>query len=99
MSIWNEKPELEIAGARAIINGVEVRDGDTFLLIKDGKIIERGVVKFCVYSDGEGCYDFYHIGFIIEWIEPKQCFPRTLVDAIAEARDSNLEWKIIKNEQ
>ena len=78
MSIWDEEPKLEITEVRAIINGIEVKNGDVFLLIKDGEIIERGTIKFCVYSDGEGAYDLYHIGFIVEWDNPKQCWPRTL---------------------
>ena len=54
MSIWNEKPKLEITEARAVINGVEVKDGDIIVLKKNGKEIDRGTVKFCVYSDAEG---------------------------------------------
>jgi len=95
MSIWDEEPKLEITEVRAIINDIEVKNGDVFLLIKDGEIIERGTIKFCVYSDGEGAYDLYHIGFIVEWDNPKQCWPRTLADAIAEAQDAGLEWEII----
>jgi len=97
MSIWNEKPKLEITEARAIINGIEVKNGDVFLLMKDGEIIERGIIKFCVYDDGEGFYDFWHIGFIIEWDDPEQILPRTLVDAIGEAQDSGMKWKIVSN--
>jgi len=41
MSIWDEEPKLEITEVRAIINGIEVKNGDVFLLIKDGEIIER----------------------------------------------------------
>ena len=95
MSIWDEEPKLEITEARAIINGVEVKDGDIIVLMKNSKEIDRGTIKFCVYSDAEDFYEFYHIGFIVEWNDPNQFLPRTLVDAISEAREAGLEWKII----
>ena len=41
MSVWDEEPKFEITEVRAIINGIEVKNGDVFLLIKDGEIIER----------------------------------------------------------
>jgi len=95
MSIWDEEPKLEITEARAVINGIEVKNGDVFLLEKDGKTLERGTIKFCVYKDGESYCDDWHIGFIIKWDEDKRELPRTLVDAIEKAKDWGLEWKII----
>jgi len=59
---------------------------------------EVKVIKFCVYSDGEGFYDYYHIGFIVKWNDLDQYFPRTLADAISAARDAGIEWKIIKED-
>ena len=54
MGIWDEEPKLEITEARAIINGIEVKDGDIIVLMKNSKEIDRGTIKFCVYSDAEG---------------------------------------------
>jgi len=97
MSFWDE-PKLSITEARTIINDEEVKDGDIIVLTKNGEEVERGVIKFCVYSDGEGFYDYYHIGFIVKWNDLDQYFPRTLADAISAARDAGIEWKIIKED-
>ncbi len=54
MGIWDEEPKLEITEARAIINGIEVKDGDIIVLMKNSKEIDRGTIKFCVCSDAAG---------------------------------------------
>ena len=90
-----------ISNVKLLKNGVEI-NGSRFyegqlVKIKDlqtGKIV-KGTVKFGIYSDGEGYYDYYHLGWRIVYkikIPPDEYCKketiswrnRTLIDAFTE---------------
>ena len=89
-----EKPKINIKNISVIIDDKEIHDGDTIVFIHNGKIKRQGTVRFGIYSDGEGFYDEWHLGFYVEW---KDDVRWTLADAIAIAQEKGWSWYIIKN--
>ena len=88
-----EKFGIKNLEARIIIDGKEIKDGDD-IIIKDeeGEIVERGLIKFCVYDDEES--PFYHLGFVVKWPDGRAA---TLAEVFLWLKEDELEWEVARN--
>jgi len=84
----NEEIELVESGVRI---GTEIyRIGETIKAIdKYGNVYSEGKIEFKKYLDREGCFDVYHLGFLVIGAEEY-----TLIDFLEVAKVRG--WKIIK---
>jgi len=78
-------------------NGVRIeqeiyRVGETIKAIdKSGKVCRKGKIEFKKYLDGEGCFDTFHLGFLVVGTEEY-----TLIDFLEDAKLNN--WKVVKED-
>jgi len=76
-------------------NGVRIgqeiyRVGETIKAIDEsGKACREGKIEFKKYLDGEGCFDIFHLGFLV--VGAKEY---TLIDFLEDAKLNG--WKLIK---
>jgi|GEM_PF-3301751 len=84
----DEKIELVESGVRI---GTEIyRIGETIKAIDEsGNTCAEGRIEFKKYLDREGCFDVYHLGFLVIGAEEY-----TLIDFLEVAKVRG--WKIIK---
>ena len=66
-------------------NGITYREGDIIEFDEPGnrrKTRVSGLVMFGKYEDNESYSDFWHMGFYVEWIDPKNndTYTNTLPD-------------------
>ena len=75
------------------VDGREIKDGDKIIIVDEqGSIVERGVIKFCVYDDEES--PFYHLGFIVRWSDGHFA---TLAEVFLWLKDDELKWEVMRN--
>ena len=78
-------------------NGVRIGQeiygiGETLKAIdKSGKIRREGKIEFKKYLDGEGCFDVFHLGFLVKGAEEY-----TLFDFLEDAKSNG--WKVVKED-
>ena len=82
--------DIELIGSGVRIGTETYRVGEV-LKARDkyGNVQLEGKIEFKKYSDGEGYYDIFHLGFVVTGNIEK-----TLIDFLDEARLNG--WKIIK---
>jgi len=56
---------------------------------KSGKVCREGKIEFKKYLDGEGCFDTFHLGFLV--VGTEEC---TLIDFLEDAKMNS--WKVVK---
>ena len=83
-----EETELVKNGVRI---GQEIyRVGETIKAIdKSEKVCREGKIEFKKYLDREGCFDTFHLGFLVVGDEEY-----TLIDFLEDAKLNG--WKVIK---
>ena len=75
-------------------NGVRIgqkiyRVGENIKAIDgSGKVCREGKIEFKKYLDGEGCFDIFHLGFLVVGAEE-----RTLIDFLGDAKLNG--WKVV----
>ena len=78
-------------------NGVRIgqeiyRVGESLKAIdKSGKVCREGKIEFKKYLDGEGCFDIFHLGFLVVGAEEY-----TLIDFLEDAKLNS--WKVEKED-
>jgi len=78
-------------------NGVRIgqeiyRVGEIIKAIDEGgKVCRKGRIEFKKYLDREGCFDIFHLGFLVEGAEEY-----TLIDFLEDAKSNG--WKILKED-
>jgi len=83
-----EEIELVKDGVRI---GQEIyRVGESIKAIdENGKVYRKGKIEFKKYPDREGCFDVFHLGFLVVEVEEY-----TLIDFLEDAKSNG--WKVIK---
>ena len=78
-------------------NGVRIgqeiyRVGETIKAIDEsGKVCRKGKIEFKKYLDREGCFDVFHLGFLV--VEAEEY---TLIDFLENAKLNG--WKVVKED-
>jgi len=78
-------------------NGVRIgreiyRVGETIKAIDEsGKVCRKGKIEFKKYPDREGCFDVFHLGFLV--VETEEY---TLIDFLEDAKLNS--WKVVKED-
>jgi len=85
-----EEMELVENGVRI---GQEIyRVGETIKAIDEsGKVCRKGKIEFKKYLDREGCFDVFHLGFLV--VEAEEY---TLIDFLENAKLNG--WKVVKED-
>jgi len=91
-----EKCEQKMEETELVKDGVRIgqdiyRVGETIKAIdKSGKVCREGKIEFKKYLDGEGCFDTFHLGFLVVGTEEY-----TLIDFLEDAKLNS--WKVVKD--
>ncbi len=84
--------EIELVKDGVRIGQETYRVGETIKAIdKRGKVCRKGKIEFKKYLDREGCFDVFHLGFLV--VEAEEY---TLIDFLEDAKSNG--WKVVKRD-